>query len=129
MRIKTSVRNLAQDLSGHMLICAVVLSMLFMATSTVWSFNGGSFPDRQTYLASRRRFLQIPGAVGSVRQPRIHEVSSAILATRDSSQLSRMPQPRQRFTCRWLRSTSAAVREDRISSITAFNQARFSGVG
>ncbi len=58
MRINSSLKNAAQDLSGHMLICGVVLAMTFMASSTVWAFNAGSFPDRQTYVSAWKSFLR-----------------------------------------------------------------------
>lgn len=44
MRIKPSLRNATQDLSGHMLICGVVLAMAFMASSTVWAFQSWIVP-------------------------------------------------------------------------------------
>ena len=81
MRIKSSVKNLTQDLSGHMLVCAVVLTMFFMGSSTVWAFNAGSFPDRQTYLTSWKSFLRGSVLVGSARKH--HELATEMLATSD----------------------------------------------
>ena len=56
MRFTSPLKNLTQDLSGHMLVCAVVLAMAFMGSSTVWAFNAGSFPDRKPTFQAGRAF-------------------------------------------------------------------------
>ena len=80
MRITTSLKNVTQDLSGYMLVCAVVLSMVFMASTTVWAFNAGSFPDRQTYLSTWKSFLRGSAFVGKAKY---HELATEIYATSD----------------------------------------------
>ena len=81
MRFKSSLKNLAEDLPGHMLVCAVVLAMAFMGSSTVWAFNAGSFPDRQTYLSSWKSFLGGSAFTGNARTR--HELATEMLATSD----------------------------------------------